>query len=568
MGSGCCGCPLGWCTSLLSSGGSSPPVAPPVAPFGLGGSGGAGGSGAGGATADAPLGIEPALPPAAAKRGKAKTHDLVHDKRAPIRGSLMVHGKGKTTFVPHAAKNAVPVGDGSKFVVAASTGLWLHDTQDLSKRNRLVSEPVLDVAASPDGTHIAYAFSDGRLRIVAYPQLASVLSVNVDMPVRMRFSSDGRRLALGSESDTVTLVEVTPSAIPKVLDTDEDVNDVYPMPDKPNEVAYASDDDEVVVVDMSASNRVFASEQLVLSWRNSKKNLHVMRDQLTVAFDSLTGTLLGGGDDNMFWRFSHLRTSPKVEDPIELGGNVVDIACCAGRTVADRAAFVAVDNAQVRAIGLDGRLGPTFGPLADSVISRPIRISLLPSGDVLVIPMSTLFRWEPRTGNVLQSNDYVSSLPMTNVVDADTIYVQCEADGCVVHRVEHGPKPVADIETTIAGELPAANLQTILSFASGLRAIVVSRGGKLQLAYLPVGGAPEPLLDTKVSAGGHFARKDFGTHGYVDPSGRVYEIAAAPRGMKEIGMAIGKGEVVGFAWDKTSSKWRIDFGEGQPVLVP
>jgi hypothetical protein len=263
-----------------------------------------------------------------------------------------------------------------------------------------------------------------------------------------------------------------------------------------------------------------------------------------------------------------LRTSPKAEEPVELGGNVVDIACCAGRTAADRAAFVAVDNAQVRAIGLDGRLGPTFGPLVDSVISRPIRISLLPSGDVLVATLSTLFRWEPRSGVALQSNDYVAPLPMSNVVDADTIYVQCESDGCVVHRVNHGPMPVADIETTIAGELPASDLQSILSFTAGLRAIVVSRGGKLQLAYLPLGGAPEPLLETKVSVGGHFARKDSGTHGYVDPSGRVYEIVAAPRGMREIGMALGKGSIVGLAWNAASSKWRVDFGEGPAVLVP
>jgi hypothetical protein len=270
----------------------------------------------------------------------------------------------------------------------------------------------------------------------------------------------------------------------------------------------------------------------------------------------------------MFWRFSHLRTAHKVEDPIELGGNVVDIACCAGRTSADRAAFVAVDDAQVRAIGLDGRLGPIFGPLVEREISRSIRISLMPSGDVLVASMSALFRWEPRSGVSLQSNDYASPLPIADATDLDTVYVSCDREGCVVHRVKHGIKPLADIETTLVGELPSSTAQTILSFAMGSRAIVVAREGTLFIAYLPVDEALEPLSNTKITSGGHFARRDPTAHGYVDPSGKVYEIAAVPRGLREIGMAMGKGFITGLVWEATKSKWRVDYSEGASVNVP
>lgn len=571
--SGCCGCGLGWCTSIFSRPSSGPP---PVAPLGLGGAGGwfGGFGGEGGALGFAPsgpelpLGLEPGLPPVASTRDTSKIAKLSHDKRAPIRGSLFAKGPGKTVFVAHAAKNAVPVGDGSAFVVAGPTGLWLHDTNSLDKRSRLVAEPVKEVAASPNGSRIAYAFADGRLRIITYPGMTPLVSVNVKVPTRMRFSSDGQRLALGSESDTVTLIEVAPGAVPKVVDTNEDVNDVYPMPDKPNEVAYASDDDEVVILDLSTSNRTFASEQLVMSWRAAKKPFFMMRDQLTVAYDSVTGTLLGGGDDNMLWRFSNVRTTPKVENPIELGGNVVDIACCAGRTSADRAAFVAVDNAHVQAIGLNGRLGPQFGPLIGDLPSASIRISLLPSGDVLVTPLSALFRWEPRSGVAVKSNDYSSPLPMANAIDADTVYVPCDRDGCVVQRVAHGRKPVADIETTIAGELPSSQIQTVLRFATGLRAIVVTREGTLRMAYLPVGEALEDLRDTNVKPGGHFAERDASTHGYVDSSGHVYEIVAVPRGMREVGRALGKGDVMGLNWNSATSKWRVQYSEGEDVYVP
>jgi hypothetical protein len=573
--SGCCGCGLGWCTSIFSRPSSS--SVPPVVPLGFGGAGGwfggfggaGGGLGIGSPSApEMPLGLEPALPHVAPIIGSTKSVKFAHDKRLPIRGSLLAKGSGKTVFVPHAATNAVSVGDGSAFVVAGSTGLWLHETDSLAKRNRLVAQPIKEVAASPNGSRIAYAFADGRLRIITYPGLTPIVSVKVNVPTRMRFSNDGQRLALGSESDTVTLIDVTPGATPKVVDTEEDVNDVYPMPDKPNEVAYASDEDEVVILDLTTSNRSFASEQHVISWRKAKKPFFLMRDQLAVAFDSVTGTLLGGGDDNMLWRFSNVRTSPKVENPIELSGNVVDIACCAGRTSADRAAFVAVDNAQVQAIGLNGRLGPQFGPLVAHEISQPIRISILPSGDLLVASMSTVFRWEPRAGATLQSKDYAAALPLPSVIDADSVYVLCDVGGCAVHRVAHGAMAEADIETTIVGELPLSQRSTVLRFTTGLRAIVVVRQGTLHVAYLPVGETLEELLDTKVTPGGHFAERNASTHGYVDPSGRVYEIVAIPRGMREIGRALGNGFITALNWDSGKSKWRVDYAESGPVYVP
>lgn len=540
----------------------------------MGGLGGFGGAGGAFGTAplpsvETPLGLEPALPSLAATRGTAKTITRFHhDKRTPIRGSLMAKGAGKTIFVPHTAKNAVPVGNGSEFVVAAATGLWLHDSVSLAKRSRLVASPVLDVAASPNGSRIAYVFADGRLRIISYPELSTIVSIKVDVPKRMRFSTDGQRLALGSESDTVTLVQVASGAVPKVIDTEEDVNDAYPMPDKPDEVAYASDEDEIVIVDVATSSRAFGSEQLVMSWRQSNKPFFVMRDQNAVAFDSLTGTLLGGGDDNMIWRIADVRKSPRLESPTEVDGNVVDIACCAGTSAADRAAFVAIDNGQVRTIGMNGRLGPTFGSSGSSPLSHPIRISLMPSGDVLVVPQPGVVRWEPRTGAILQSNDYAFTLSMSSVIDADTVYVPCDGGSCVVHRVAHGAAPVADVETTMVGDVQAFGVRSILEYAGGLRAIVVAQGGKLRLAYLPVGGSLEQAIDTEVPSEGIFNKRDGSTHGYVDSSGKVYEIVANPRGMRQVGMALGKGAVTGLEWEASKTKWRVRRMGEDDVFVP
>ena len=556
---------------------SAPPTPPPLGMGGAGGGfigfGGSGGFGIGLPPGplhkEAEIQVEAALPAVAPLKGSAKTYEFVQDKRAAIRGSLLaMMGKNKTTFLAHQAVNAVPVGKGDAFVVAASTGLWEHDTHNLAKIQRLVAEPIHDVAASPDGSHVAYALADGRIRIFSYPDLTSILRFKAPAPNRMRFSADGKRLALGSSSDTVTLIDVAPGAVPKEIDTNEDVNDVFPMPDKRDEVAYASDDDEVVVLNMKTETRVFGSESLVMEWRNAKKPFFVMRDQTAVAYDSMTDTLLAGGDDNMFWRFSHFRTTPKVEAPVELNGNVIEFACCAGRTAADRAAFVSLDTTEVRAISLNGKLGPSFKAASGHYTYRNTRISLLPSGDVLVVPTITVVRWEPRSGTTWQSRDYLAVMPLSSSTDGDTVFVPCDRDGCVVHRVNHGPVAVADVETAIVGELPQCSASNILEFSTGLRAIVVTREGTLQMAYLPANGSLEELINTKVAPGGKWAKRDSSVHGYVDLSGRVYEIAAVPRGMREIGRALGKGDIFSLRWDSATSKWAVRYSEGADVLVP
>lgn len=522
-----------------------------------------GGSGGSPEAEEEPLAPETSTGEVAPTPGTATSPSLSVDKRTPFRGSLMPGAAGKKArFVIHTAKSAAPVGDGTSFVVAASTGLWQHDTTTLAKRSRLVPLPVLDVASSPDGSRLAYALSGGRVRIVSFPSLASLSSVSVDEPCRMRFSPDGKLLALASQSDTVTLVDVATGKT-HVHDTDEDVNDVAPLPGRPNEVAYASDDDEVAISDVPKASKVFGSEPLVAGWRRANRPFFTMRDQLAVAYDSVTNTLLGGGDDNMLWRIDDPRGKPSLRSPIEVGGNVVEIACCAGKSAADRAAFVAVDDLRVRAVALDGRMGPQFGPIMSSVGSFRIRIALLPSGDVLVAPQDALFRWSPRKGDSLRSNDYGKPFAQESALDDDTVFVACDSSGCVVHRVAHG-LPAADVETTILGDLPVDYAITVLAFGDGTRAIAGSKGGNLRLVYLPNGGALEAPIDTTAPIDpmsvGRFARKDGATHGFVDTAGNVYEIKATPRGTTKIGTAAGTEPVTDLAWDAGMKRWRVNRG--------
>lgn len=563
--SGCCGCPMGLCTSLMKSlpaPGSSPPSGPP----GFGGFGGLG-AGEGEAAPSGPLTPEEGQAERAPVQGSASRPRLHLDSRLPIRGALQTQ-LGRTVFVPHTAEAAAPVGDGSSFVVAGATGVWLHDTKTLAKRSRLVAGPVRDVTAPPDGSRFAYALASGYVRVVEYPSLKQLAAATIDVPVRIRFSADGKRVVSGSESDDVTLLDVATGKATE-FDTDDDVNDVFPMPDRPDEIAYAGDDDEFAIADVVKGRKVFSSEPLVEGWRSGRP-FFSMRDQQAVSYDPMTKVLLGGGDDNKLWRVDDLRGSPTLRAPIEFGGNVVEIACCAGQTPAERAAYVALDDLRVQAVALDGRLGPEFGPLVGSVGSFKIRITLLPSGEVLVAPQRALFRWDPRTGEALRSTDYaaVSTLG-ASVLDADTVYVLCDGGTCFVHRASHA-KPSPDVETSILGELQGSGMRAVLPFDDGTRAIVTTKDNKIRLVYLPSGGALEAPIDTAFDASfnGRYAKKDGTTHGYVEPTGEVYEITSSPRGMRKVGTAGAGGPVTALAWDGATKRWRVTRGDGSVAFAP
>jgi hypothetical protein len=517
-----------------------------------------------------PLALEPIKAPRAGGRVRVKSMgDLVPaDPATPLHASVVDVG-GALRAVFHQATSSAPLGEGT-FVVAANTGLWLHDTQTMERRARLAPGPILDVAASPDGARIAFVAGGTDLRVVSYPALATLVRARVDEPCRMRFSDDGARLALASQRDTVTLVDIGSGKV-TVHDTGEDVNDVFPMPD-PDEVAYASDDDDFAIVDVSVGRKVWSSTSYFDRYLSAHPFM-TRRDQLAVAFDPVTGTLLGGGDDNKLWRAVDARGPSKkpVIAPVELDSNVVEIGCCTGKTKADRRAFVALDNVSVRAVDLaSGRLGPRFGPLHDNVGSYEIRMALLPSGDVLVTTWGNLLRWEPKSGMSAVSHDYRKALA-ESASRSDLVFVVPGRGRFAVHRMPLSA-PAADVETSVVGTIEIAGLPKVLVFGDETRVIAGHHKGHLRLVYLPSGGALEAPIDTPagvdhLALNASFAERDAETHGYVDPAGNVYEISLNPRGARLVGKATGTAEITGLDWMAGPGRWRVRRGEVE-ALVP
>ena len=143
-------------------------------------------------------------------------------------------------------------------VVEANTGIWSHDPVTLARGARIVAAPVLAMAASPDGRYLAYASggagsSVAELHVISYPDGKSVATFHgVDLPRRLRFSPDGKRLVIASRSaETVTLADIASRSVRR-YDTDDDVNDAIALPGEGDLVAYANDGDEAVIRSLSA----------------------------------------------------------------------------------------------------------------------------------------------------------------------------------------------------------------------------------------------------------------------------------------------------------------------------
>lgn len=486
---------------------------------------------------------------------------------APIRGSLIEVGPGKTQFVINQALTIAPIGGGTLFVVHASTGIWLHETKTLTRLARIVPPPILEMAASPDGTQIAFGVGDAlasqvELRVIGYPDLTvRAASSGVDRPHRMRFSPGGDRVVVASYEDTITLIDARTGAA-QSYDTGQDVNDAIVMPDRPDEVAYASDEDEIVVYDIKAGRKVFGSEALIDDYQARRGGIFIERDQTAIACDPSTLRLIGGGDDNKIWRFDGLRSgSPTLLNPIDLNGNIREILCCSGGSYA-----VALDSLAVHLVSPTGALGPSFGPLMSSVEHAEIRIALGPNGSVLIAAEGQAMRWDPATRSALRSPDYAAApIDARSALDADSVFVTCDGTKCAVARVVHAPTPAAEVEAAPVGDAPLSGISSLLDFQDGSRALVGVMPGKLRVVFLPRGGALEAPMDHPgVGVGGSFAASsDKLAHGYLDRSGQVVEIRSTPRRVALVGRT-----PPGFSdglleWDDSGKRWKVRALDGR-----
>jgi hypothetical protein len=491
---------------------------------------------------------------------------------APIRGVLFEEAPGKTRFLPNHAVNIAPIGGGTLLVVHATTGLWLHETKSLTRLARLLP-PVDEMATSPDGSLIAVAVGTG-FGVIGYPDLTvKAVAIDIDLPHRMRFSPNGERVVIASYEDTVTLIEAR-TGVAQAYDTGQDVNDAIVMPDRPDEVAYASDEDEIIVYDMKAGRKVFGSAPLIDEYQRQGWGVFFERDQTAVACDPSTLRLIGGGDDNKVWRFDGLRSgSPTFLNPVDFDGNIREILCCSGGSY-----VVALDSTVVHLMSPTGVLGPSFKPSFGSLSYGPSRvapipvgspplgrdrIALLSGGSVLIAANGRAVRWEPASGTAIVSPDYnAAQIDARSSLTADSVFVACDGKRCAVARVVHAPAPAHEVEAAPVGDAEMERISSLLEFSDGSRALAGSHKGNLRFVFLAPGRGLEPPIDPPgLSPGGSFEQGGL-AHGYLEPSGRVFEITSSPRSVTLVGRTATGTDGRRLEYDNAGGRWKVKLLDG------
>ncbi|MDI1434605.1 WD40 repeat domain-containing protein [Polyangium sorediatum] len=497
-------------------------------------------------------------------RGDTSTLPVDGDFERPLRGAILPGEDGALRFVPHAARSVAPVGDGTWFVVASPTGLWLHETRTLAMRARLAPPPVLNVAASPDGTRIAYAIGKpddrkARVEVVSFPSLAPLASFpEVAPPSRMRFSADGARVLMAGAY--VNLLDIT-SRESRVVGSDS--NDVFPMPGRPDQVAVASNRDTIDIYGYGVSKpssyeSVFDSTSAMNVYRATHGGM--ARDQRTVTFDPVTGILAGGGDDNRVWRFE----GERLLDVFELDGNVVDVACCTGKAPSERTAYFAVDNFSVAAVRLqDGKVGPWLSGInTHGTDWISVRLALLPDEELLVAGAGRLARWEPAHRALVVSHDYMAMHFQVSASNRhDSLFVGCDGptrERCAVEHIAHGA-PAADVATARVGEVALEKIEQVIALEGGFFALIGVKNNHLAVVFVKPGTRPDPPIEVPGSAPTlkkelYAVRARDGAVAFYDIDVQIFEVTRNPQDARLLGQAPrdNPGRVV---WDEEAGCW-------------
>ena len=463
----------------------------------------------------APLGDPPplAVPEAAVELVKERRAGVFGPIRMPVdsttadptlRGAI-VEEDGKPHFQRHTAFAAVAVGDGSWVLVGALSGLWLLEAGNLALRARLADDVVGDVASSPDGATFAYGRCDEAktvcsLEVRAFPSIATLASVPMRAPSRIRFADDGQRIvvsAIGAER--AQIVEL-PSAKVTTVQEDSAVNDAIVLPGK-TVVVYGTNDDELVVHDYAAGKDLYRTKPTSAFTGGT-----ATRDQNAVAYDAARDLLLVGGNDDIVWRVDGLANGiPTFRDSIGFSNDVSDLAI-----LPDGTTFVGLDSGSMEVV-TDPRQARTMLGKSEALSSWGARIDARKSGVVTGALGGGVFLWSSQAKAALKSEAF--STPAirwegSEHEDVDAIYVGAPSYGSYsvtrprpVVRVSLRPPDRLDVRATPLGDVVFESGDPVVAtLPDGTRTIAAGGARGARRVYrIPLGGAlSEP---TEVPAG-------------------------------------------------------------------
>jgi hypothetical protein len=179
-------------------------------------------------------------------------------------------------------------------------------------------------------------------------------------------------------------------------------------------------------------------------------------------------------------------------------------------------------------------------------------------------------RWEPTSRTAVVSLDYsAAQIDAGSSLPADSAFVACDGKKCALARVVHAPAPAHEVEAVPVGDAEMERISSLLEFSDGTRALAGSHKGNLRFVFFAPGRGLEPPIDPPgLSPGGSFEQGAL-ANGYLEPSGRVFEITSSPRSVTLVGRTATGADGRRLEYDNAGGRWKIKLLDGtQESLSP
>ena len=468
----------------------------------------------------------------------------------PVRGQL----DAKNHFEPESVHDVAV--DGPFVMVAANSGLWVHDAENLVRRGRLFAGPVGHVAVSRDLESLAFtaiaAKGPADLWVISLPSLEARWHVKAEEVRRLRFSDSGDQLFIAAGDDVLVLPLATGQAAR--MPVGSAVNDVCAVPGRSDLVTAAHNGDSVDILTIPSAMPVIRTEAMI-----RERGLEVFtRDQQACTFLTKGPVLFGGGDDNMVWRVTDpLGNKPRISRAAELDGNVVALGI-----TGDGLLIAADDRPEVVAMTPDGKRVATLhtnGRSVEKFEYRPVVLAAGPS-EVFAAVDGTLVRWLPKTKKAWLSEDYLREGAEfeSAALESGTLLLLAEGVGSDRAWLQRAPAKPGLQQGALLGPMPAS--PRLLRLAHDDVLVEGKHNGSPRLVLVPAGGTPQKPIELPFIPSDVQIRPDQEEVAFMSSRGQLATFDRATNKVTARGKLAGKGESV--RWNATTNRWeRYEAGD-------
>lgn len=412
------------------------------------------------------------LPTPTRGRCVRETEILGYEAAGP-RHFARIESAAGARWMPHRVHAFDAIHAKSLLLVAADSGLWVHDALSLARMARIVPRRVVDVSVSEDGARFAYITQDRepddapRTLVLVDVATLGVVRTFEGVPVgRMHVADDGTSVVIAAQDLGVKLY--ADSGTTYAFTANDTVRDAVVVPGTRTRIAYVGHDNYVGFHDMATGAEVAPSRAGAFVTR---------RDLESVRIHAASGRTFAGGADNELHVYEGLTGANAREVAhVRIDGNVVDVACCSGPHIA-----AVTDTANV--VWLDGsyRLLREVGPFLPDAASVDARIELV--GDTTFVNLyGRVFGWT-RDGLFAVPDSFVGEIVSYREHNGNALVVLRARGWLEFHRVT--PTQSAEQTSEMLESADWALIDTSFEVSSGAFVYVGRSHGRIMAASVP-----------------------------------------------------------------------------------